>query len=124
MVVLTACMCRRLFSFATKFDVVLIVWGILNAVCTGISLPVFTLFFKDLIDDGFGGNMEGLTADAIRDTSFKFLYISIAMFVCGTISNGALLLAAANQGAAIRKAYVRSILRQVPALPPLCRVFC
>mmetsp|Transcript_58422 Transcript_58422/g.137526 ORF Transcript_58422/g.137526 Transcript_58422/m.137526 type:complete len:619 (+) Transcript_58422:67-1923(+) len=102
----------KLFSFATKFDVVLIVWGILNAVCTGISLPVFTLFFKDLIDDGFGGNMEGLTADAIRDTSFKFLYISIAMFVCGTISNGALLLAAANQGAAIRKAYVRSILRQ------------
>ncbi len=81
--------------------------------CTGISLPVFTLFFKDLIDDGFGGGVDGLTADKIRETSYKFLYISIAMFVCGTLANGALLLAAANQGAAIRKAYVRSILRQV-----------
>jgi hypothetical protein len=48
----------------------------LNA-CTA-ALPIFTLFFKDLIDGGFGG-AGGLDIKKVEDTSLKFLYISLAL---------------------------------------------
>jgi hypothetical protein len=48
------------------------------------ALPIFTLFFKDLIDGGFGG-ASGLDIKKVEETSLKFLYISMALIVVSPV---------------------------------------
>lgn len=61
---------------------VLIVVAVIAAMANGAALPVFTLFFKDLIDGGFGG-AGALNIKTVEDTALKFLYLSIALFFVG-----------------------------------------
>eukprot|EP00960_Hanusia_phi_P066258 766354-Hanusia_phi.AAC.1 len=99
-----------LFRFADALDDFLIFISLVGSVATGAALPAFTLFFKDLINGGFGAG--SLSAGKVNDTALMFLWISLGLLVCGSISNGAMLLAAANQGSRLRRQYVKAILRQ------------
>jgi ATP-binding cassette subfamily B (MDR/TAP) protein 1 len=101
----------RLFWFADNVDYALISIGILAAIGNGMALPVFTLFFKDLVNGGFGDG-GGTSADQVTKAALGFLYLSIALTFSGTLASGSLLWSAARQGAAMRTAYLRSILRQ------------
>lgn len=49
----------QLFSFADKYDVVLMVAGSLGAVVHGSSMPVFFLLFGEMVN-GFGKNQMDL----------------------------------------------------------------
>ncbi|EKX31804.1 hypothetical protein GUITHDRAFT_122008 [Guillardia theta CCMP2712] len=91
-------------------DRFLIVVSLIGSVATGAALPVFTLYFKDLIDGGFGAGSQ--SAEEVNKAALNFLWISLGLFVCGSISNGSMLLAAANQGSRLRRQYVKAILRQ------------
>jgi ATP-binding cassette subfamily B (MDR/TAP) protein 1 len=102
---------RRLFRFADFIDYILITIGSLAAIGNGLGLPIFTLLFKDLVNNGFGGS-TGTTSADVKDVALQFLYLAIALMVCGTIASGCLLWSAARQGAAMRQKYLRCILRQ------------
>ena len=99
-----------LFRYADALDDFLIFISLIGSVATGAALPAFTLFFKDLINGGFGAS--SLSASEVNKTALYFLWISLGLLVCGSISNGAMLLAAANQGSRLRRQYVKAILRQ------------
>ena len=49
----------QLFSFADKYDVVLMIAGSLGAVVHGSSMPVFFLLFGEMVN-GFGKNQMDL----------------------------------------------------------------
>lgn len=49
----------QLFSFADKYDVILMVTGSLGAVVHGSSMPVFFLLFGEMVN-GFGKNQMDL----------------------------------------------------------------
>ena len=74
-------------------------------------MPIFTLLFKNLVNNGFGG-ATGTSADDVKNVALEFLYLSFGLMVCGTIASGCLLWSAARQGAAMRRQYLRCILRQ------------
>ncbi|EKX53578.1 hypothetical protein GUITHDRAFT_100562 [Guillardia theta CCMP2712] len=99
-----------LFRYADAFDCILILISFVCSLATGAALPAFTLFFKDLINGGFESG--SLSASKVNEKALLFLWISLGLLVCGSISNGAMLLAAANQGSRLRRQYVKAILRQ------------
>ncbi len=101
----------RLFRFADYFDWVLIFIGSIAAAATGAGLPVFTVLFKSLVNNGFGGS-TGTTSADVREVALQFLYLALGLMVSGTMASSSLLWAAARQGAAMRQRYLRCILRQ------------
>ena len=81
----------KLFSFADKFDQFLIVSGAIAAALNGLTLPLMTILFGQLID-AFGQN--AFTTDQVqREVSkvlfplhFKFLfYINLFFKFCASI---------------------------------------
>eukprot|EP00960_Hanusia_phi_P014428 425574-Hanusia_phi.AAC.1 len=90
-----------LFRYATAVDYVLILISFVCSLATGAALPAFTLFFKDLINGGFQSG--SLSSSTVNDKALMFLWLSLGLLVCGSISNGAMLLAAANQGSRLRR---------------------
>ncbi len=85
--------------------------GCTAAVCNGLALPLFTVLFKSLIDSGFN-TLSGKSVDQVTEIAMQFLYLSIVLFACGTLSSGCLLWSAARQGVSMRRQYMQSILRQ------------
>ena len=81
----------KLFSFADKFDQFLIVSGAIAAALNGLTLPLMTILFGQLID-AFGENAS--TTDQVqREVSkvlfplhFKFLfYINLFLKFCSSL---------------------------------------
>ena len=68
----------ELFSYTTPLEKFLVFIAVISAMANGAALPVFTLFFKDLVDGGFGG-AGALNVQTVEETAFKFLYISLAL---------------------------------------------
>jgi ATP-binding cassette subfamily B (MDR/TAP) protein 1 len=68
----------ELFSYTTPMEKFLLFIAVISAMGNGAALPVFTLFFKDLVDGGFGG-AGALNIQTVEETAFKFLYISLAL---------------------------------------------
>ena len=85
--------------------------GCSAAIANGLALPLFTILFKDLIDQGFD-IQNGETSSQVYGTALQFLFLSFGLFVCGTVSNAFLLWSAARQGTSMRKKYLRCILNQ------------
>jgi len=102
----------QLFRFTTGCERIVIGVAILAAMANGAALPIFTLFFKDLIDSGLGATGDGLDIQTVDDTAMKFLYLSIGLLATGTIASGLLLYVAATSSQRLRSAYLRAVLRQ------------
>jgi ATP-binding cassette subfamily B (MDR/TAP) protein 1 len=101
----------RLFQYADPLDYILMFIGVTASMGNGMALPIFTLLFKDLVNGGFNGG-AGTSADQVMNVALEFLYLALALIVCGTIASGCLLWSATRQGTALRRMYLRSILRQ------------
>lgn len=101
----------RLFRYSDFFDYILLLVGCLASMGNGLGFPIFTIMFKDLVNGGFGGG-GGASSGQVYDVSLEFLYLSIALCLCGTVASGCLLWSSARQGAKLRQAYLRCILRQ------------
>ena len=100
-----------MFRYTDSFDCFLIFIGIGASIGNGLGFPIFTLMFKNLVNNGFASG-GGATADQVYQVSLEFLYLSLGLMVSGTVANGCLLWSSARQGAKLRQAYVRCILRQ------------
>ncbi len=69
------------------------------------------MLFKGLIESGFDISNEK-SVEQVTDIAMQYLYLSIVLFACGTISSGCLLWSAARQSASMRRQYMQSILRK------------
>ncbi|KAL4643329.1 hypothetical protein ACB092_02G084800 [Castanea dentata] len=94
----------KLFSFADHLDYLLMFVGTIGAVGNGISMPLMTMVFGDIVDS-FGRTVN--TKDIVHEVSegtLKFLYMAVA--------SGAASFFRERQAARIRSLYLKTILRQ------------
>lgn len=68
----------KLFSFADKIDVLLMVTGTVGAIGNGLSLPLMTILFGELIDS-FGMNQNN--GNVVHVVS-KVRYVGDVAYIC------------------------------------------
>ncbi|XP_073111688.1 ABC transporter B family member 11 isoform X3 [Elaeis guineensis] len=102
----------RLFSFADTADLVLMVTGSVAAVANGVSLPLMTILFGELI------NILGKTTDAhivvheVSKVALKFIYLGVANGVASFLQVACWTTTGEQQAARIRNWYLKAILGQ------------
>ncbi|KAB1228138.1 ABC transporter B family member 11 [Morella rubra] len=102
---------HKLFSFADSTDILLMIFGTLGAVGNGISMPLMTILFGELIDS-FGNNQsDHEVVHVVSKVALKFVYLGLGAawqhsFVACWMVTGE------RQAARIRGLYLKTILRQ------------
>ncbi|CAL0320897.1 unnamed protein product [Lupinus luteus] len=95
---------HRLFSFADSTDILLMIVGIIGAIGNGISMPLMTLLFGQMVN-GFGSNQ---TSDSVvkevSKVSLRYVYLAIGSGLAAFLRE--------RQAARIRGLYLKTILRQ------------
>ncbi|KAF8043117.1 hypothetical protein BT93_A1459 [Corymbia citriodora subsp. variegata] len=103
---------HKLFSFADSTDMLLMVVGSIGAVGNGISMPLMTVFFGQLINI-FGENqVNSDVVDLVSKIALKFIYLAIGCGVAAFLQVSCWMVTGERQAARIRGLYLRTILRQ------------
>ncbi|KAM0954595.1 putative ABC-type xenobiotic transporter [Dioscorea sansibarensis] len=101
-----------LFSFADSTDVLLMIAGTIGAVANGLSLPLMTVLFGNMIQS-FGGTSD--IHDVVHEVSkvaLKFVYLAIGAGVASFLQVTCWMATGERQSARIRNLYLKTILRQ------------
>ncbi|XP_030460441.1 ABC transporter B family member 11-like [Syzygium oleosum] len=103
---------HKLFSFADSTDMLLMVVGSIGAVGNGISMPLMTVFFGQLINV-FGENQsDGDVVDLVSKLALKFIYLAIGCGAAAFLQVSCWMVTGERQAARIRGLYLQTILRQ------------
>ncbi|KDO21962.1 hypothetical protein SPRG_12828 [Saprolegnia parasitica CBS 223.65] len=107
----------KLFSYAERTDVLLMVGGTLCAMGTGVSQPLQIVFFGDILSAFNPGattntNVGDAMRDGINSIALKFVYLGIGVIACGFGQVACWSIAASRQGKRLKFEYIRAILRQ------------
>lgn len=105
----------ELFRFATPFEKGLMAVGSVCALGHGSLLPLFTIFFGDIIT--VGGTPDAVAdpsvvTDKINSICVKFIILAGVAFVLAFLQVFCWMVAAQRQGSRIRGLYVQSLFRQ------------
>lgn len=105
----------ELFRFATPFEKVLMAVGSVCALGHGALLPLFTIFFGDIIT--VGGTPDAVAdpsvvTDRINSICIKFMILACVAFVLAFLQVFCWMVSAQRQGSRIRGLYVQSLFRQ------------
>ncbi|KAJ9437003.1 Multidrug resistance protein 1 [Diplonema papillatum] len=104
----------ELFKYARGSDRVLLVTGIIGAMATGCTLPVFSIIFGGLIEEASGAD-ESEVGDQVAYWA-KWMFIAGAgVFVAGCLMASCFAMCGERQINTIRKAYFEAVMRQEPA---------
>lgn len=102
----------KLFSFVDSLDVMLMIIGTIGAIGNGISLPVMTLLFGNIVNS-FGDNPEhGEMLAAVVKVSLQFVYLAIGNGVASALQVICWSVTGERQTSRIRNMYLETILRQ------------
>ncbi|KAJ4812820.1 ABC transporter B family member 19 [Rhynchospora pubera] len=103
----------ELFSFADKWDRLLMAAGSLGAVVHGAAMPVFFLLFGELIN-GFGKNQMHLRkmTDEVSKYALYFVYLGLVVCVSSYAEIALWMYTGERQVIALRKKYLEAVLRQ------------
>ncbi|KAK7347973.1 hypothetical protein VNO80_22518 [Phaseolus coccineus] len=102
----------KLFSFADPLDHLLMFLGTVGAFGNGISLPLMTLIFGNMIN-AFGGNKNSKqVVDEVSKVSLKFVYLAVGTFFASFFQLTCWMITGERQAARIRGLYLQTILRQ------------
>ncbi|KAL9304777.1 unnamed protein product [Arabidopsis thaliana] len=102
----------KLFAFADSSDVLLMICGSIGAIGNGMSLPVMTLLFGDLIDS-FGKNQNNKDiVDVVSKVCLKFVYLGLGTLGAAFLQVACWMITGERQAARIRSTYLKTILRQ------------
>lgn len=99
----------RLFRFAVKFDLGLMILGSICAIGLGITIPIFPLLWGNMFNSY---NDINAMVDESKNLLFNFLYIGAAAIIAGWGMFACWIITGERQGIASRKEYLRSLLRQ------------
>ncbi|XP_057790342.1 ABC transporter B family member 4-like [Salvia miltiorrhiza] len=127
---------HKLFAFADSFDKLLMIVGSIGAIGNGISLPLMTILFGELVDS-FGQNQTDNVVSVVSKVALKFVYLAMGAALrhfcvstfkfnpCHKIIHSGILnnhiyvvevsgwmITGERQAARIRSLYLRTILRQ------------
>ncbi|XP_042009422.1 ABC transporter B family member 9-like isoform X1 [Salvia splendens] len=101
----------KLFSFADKLDILLMVVGTISAIGNGVSQPLMTLIFGELIDS-FGGGDRSTVVHAVSKVSLKLVYLGIGAGIASLLQMVCWMVTGERQATRIRGLYLKTILRQ------------
>jgi ATP-binding cassette subfamily B (MDR/TAP) protein 1 len=106
----------KLFTFSTKKEKCLIVWGTLNAVVHGVTLPLLTVFFGNVIQSFLLYDGSPSSADAmrtgIRDGCINMCVVAAVTFVSAYFQMSCWMISGEFQAKRIRRIFFESILKQ------------
>lgn len=98
-----------MFRFADRIDCILIFFGIIFALLTGASIPIFALLWGNNIDNF--KNADALVQDT-RDVLLKFVYIGLGVIVFGWVMVACWNIAGERQAIRCKTKYLESLLSQ------------
>jgi len=101
----------ELFRFADGLDYLLMFVGVISAMGHGCLMPLFSIFFGDVIDAFNPGSTVSLTA-VVTDICIKFIILSAVAAVTAFLQISTLTLSGQRQSNRMRQTYFRSLLRQ------------
>ncbi|KAM1959230.1 hypothetical protein FF1_004742 [Malus domestica] len=101
----------KLFAFADRLDIALMIVGTISAVGNGLSQPLMTLVFGNLINT-FGSTDPGHIVPLISKVSLKFVYLAIGTGAAALLQVACWMVTGERQAARIRGKYMKAILRQ------------
>nr|KYP57748.1 ABC transporter B family member 21 [Cajanus cajan] len=102
----------KLFSFADPLDHLLMFVGTVGAIGNGISMPLMTLIFGNMINAfGESSNTEEVV-DEVSKVSLKFVYLAVGTFFASLLQLTGWMITGERQAARIRGLYLQTILRQ------------
>lgn len=101
----------RLFSFADRFDIALMIVGSVSAIVNGMAQPVMTLIFGTLINS-FGSSDPSHVVHEVSKVSLRFLYLAIASGIASFLQVTCWIVTGERQAERIRRLYLKTILRQ------------
>ncbi|XP_051118930.1 ABC transporter B family member 11-like [Andrographis paniculata] len=101
----------KLFVFADSADKLLMIVGSIGAIGNGLSLPLMTILFGDLIDS-FGQNQSKGVVSVVSKVALKFVYLALGCGAAAFLQVACWMITGERQAARIRSLYLRTILRQ------------
>ncbi|KAG6719756.1 hypothetical protein I3843_03G024700 [Carya illinoinensis] len=103
----------QLFSFADKYDWLLMVSGSLGAVIHGSSMPVFFLLFGEMVN-GFGKNQADLKkmTEEVSKYALYFVYLGIVVCLSSYAEIACWMYSGERQVSTLRKKYLEAVLKQ------------
>ncbi|KAL9262750.1 ABC transporter B family member 11-like protein [Drosera capensis] len=103
---------HKLFSFADSTDIVLMILGSIGAVANGVSMPLMSIIFGDLVDS-FGKNqVDSDIVKVVSKVSLKYIYLAIGVSIAACLQVACWMVTGERQAARIRNLYLKTILRQ------------
>ncbi|KAL5227561.1 hypothetical protein ABZP36_015826 [Zizania latifolia] len=100
-----------MFRYADRLDVLLMVVGTVGAAGNGMSEPLMTVFFGNVINS-FGQNGSGTILRSVTKVVLNFVYLGIGTSVASFLQVSCWTVAGERQAARIRSLYLKAVLRQ------------
>ncbi|MFS7948140.1 putative ABC-type xenobiotic transporter [Helianthus anomalus] len=103
----------QLFSFADKFDYILMLLGSIGAIVHGSSMPFFFLLFGQMVN-GFGKNQSDFNTmvHEVSKYALYFVYLGLVVCVSSYAEIGCWMYTGERQVSAMRKRYLEAVLKQ------------
>ncbi|MED6184096.1 ABC transporter B member 19 [Stylosanthes scabra] len=103
----------KLFSFADKYDIMLMICGTLGAIVHGSSMPVFFLLFGKMVN-GFGKNQMDLNSmtHEVSKYALDFVYLGLVVCVSSYAEISCWMYSGERQVSTLRKKYLEAVLKQ------------
>ncbi|PIN20100.1 Multidrug/pheromone exporter, ABC superfamily [Handroanthus impetiginosus] len=102
---------HKLFAFADSTDKILMIVGSIGAIGNGVSLPLMTVIFGQLVDS-FGENQSRDIVRVVSKLALKFVYLAVGCGVAAFLQVASWMITGERQAARIRSLYLKTILRQ------------
>ncbi|GAB2282087.1 ABC transporter B member 11, variant 3 [Dionaea muscipula] len=103
---------HKLFSFADSTDMVLMVLGSVGAMANGVSMPLMSILFGNLIDSFGKSQADGDVVKVVSKVSLKYVYLAIGVSIAAFLQVACWMVTGERQAARIRNLYLKTILRQ------------
>ncbi|CAO2178645.1 unnamed protein product [Urochloa humidicola] len=100
-----------LFRYADGTDVLLMLLGTVGALANGVSQPIMTVIFGQVIN-AFGGAAVDDVLSRVNKAVLNFVYLGIATAVVSFLQVSCWTMTGERQATRIRSLYLKSILRQ------------
>ncbi|KAL0424341.1 UNVERIFIED_CONTAM: ABC transporter B family member 19 [Sesamum radiatum] len=103
----------QLFSFADKYDYLLMISGSIGAVIHGSSMPVFFLLFGEMVN-GFGKNQMDLhkMTHEVAKYALYFVYLGLVVCLSSYAEIACWMYTGERQVGALRRKYLEAVLKQ------------
>ncbi|XP_047066514.1 ABC transporter B family member 4-like [Lolium rigidum] len=100
-----------MFRYAGGTDLLLMLVGTVAALANGMSQPLLTIVFGDVID-AFGGATTANVLQRVNKAVLKFVYLGIGAAVVSFLQVSCWTITGERQATRIRSLYLKSVLRQ------------